>query len=114
MILRSRTSQTSAALAEARAAANGKEGGADGIRCWAGYCWGGSWGQKTLGDGDGEEAVCGCWGGRFRGDDCEGEGDGDAVRGGAENATWNCGVCEVVGANRAGGREWGWYSLPLV
>jgi len=33
MILRSRTSQTSAALAEARADASSKEGGADGIRC---------------------------------------------------------------------------------
>jgi hypothetical protein len=43
--------------------------------------------------------MCGCWSGRFRGDDCEGEGDGDAVRGGAENATSDCGVCEVVDAS---------------
>jgi len=43
--------------------------------------------------------MCGCWSGRFGGADCEGEGDGDAVRGGAENAISDCGVCEVVGAN---------------
>ena len=33
------------------------------------------------------------------GADCEGEGDGDAVRGGAENAISDCCVCEIVGAN---------------
>ena len=48
------------------------------------------------------------------GADCEGEGDGDAVRGGAENATWNCGVCEVVGANGVVAGDGVGVPLPLV
>jgi len=54
--------------------------------------------------------VCGCWSGRFGGDDREG--DGDAVRGGAENAISDCGVCEVVGANGVVSRDGDGVGIP--